>query len=134
MHMRSLPQRRTSMLKQVARSFFGALTLFVVLAGSSAFAANVLHPARGPALRHEGNRREVIRGVDHKRGVRLHRRFSRKTAVVASTVLLGDTDVEPQSDFLAAGRAEAFSLRANVSGIARTVHIYIDTANAARSV
>jgi hypothetical protein len=122
------------MLKLIARCLFGTVTLFVVFAGSSALAANVIRPATGRAVLPASHARKLARSIHDKRGAIVHSGGSHDQAVAASTVLLGEDAVEPQSDFLAAGRAEAFSLQAGASGVARTVHIYIDTANAAQTL
>jgi hypothetical protein len=47
-------------------------------------------------------------------------------------VLLGDTAVESQHASLVAGKAEAFRLRADKSGLAAAVHVYVDARTSAR--
>ncbi len=121
------------MLKQLTRSFVAAVALFVVFAGSSALGARSTRPATRRAWAYASHTGKAARRTHQKPGVVVHRKTSRKAAA-ASSVLLGDDVVESQSDFLAAGRAEAFSLRAGASGIARTVHVYIGAANAATTV
>jgi hypothetical protein len=120
-------------LKQLARSFVTALTLLVAFAGSSALAVASIRPATTRAHGSAGGVARAARRVHHKPGVQIHQR-GRNTAVAASTVLLGDDAVESQADFLAAGRAEAFELRAETSGLARAVHLYIGAGSAASTV
>jgi hypothetical protein len=121
------------MLKQLTRSFVAAVALFVVFAGSSALGARSTRPATRRARAYASHTGRAARRIHQKPGVVVHHRTSRKAAA-ASSVLLGDDIVESQSDFLAAGRAEAFSLRAGASGVARTVHVYIGAANAATTL
>jgi hypothetical protein len=120
------------MFKQCTRSFFTAV-LLVVLAGSSALAATSIRPATARAQLSSSALARTARRARRKPGTVIHQRKSHK-AVAASTVLLGDDVVESQSDFLAAGRAEAFELRAETSGLARAVHVYIGSGNAASTV
>jgi hypothetical protein len=122
------------MITRCARSFFTAVTLLAVLAGSSALAANSIRHATTRAQLSTGAMATAARRIHRKPGVVVHQRRSRNKAVAASTVLLGDAVVESQSDFLAAGRAEAFELRAEASGLARAVHVYIGGGNAASTV
>ena len=49
-------------------------------------------------------------------------------------VLLGENTVLSQQDYLSAGQAEAFSLRAMASGVTGAIHLYIDLHNRARTV
>ncbi len=49
-------------------------------------------------------------------------------------VILGDEALQPQRDFLTAGKSEAFRLRAHASGLAADARIYIDRKSTARTV
>ena len=59
-------------------------------------------------------------------------RLRAKEHADAAGLLLGDTAVESQYDFLRAGEAEAFRLRAQGSGRADTVHVFVSAKDSAR--
>jgi hypothetical protein len=122
------------MFTRCARSLFTTVTLLVVLAGSSALAASSMRRATTRAQTSASDVARIARRIHRKPGVAVRQGRSRNKAVTASTVLLGDAVVESQADFLAAGRAEAFELRAETSGLARAVHLYIGANNAATTV
>ena len=80
------------------------------------------------------SRRDHHRRLAVKRGAVVHYGGHHRAAVVSTTMLLGDNAVEWQSDLLPAGQAEAFRLRAQESGLASIVHLYISAGNAAGTV
>ncbi len=109
-----------------------AIISLLLLATSSAHAARDLHPARVHAGR-DAHRRPAPGRVGKKRAAN---RSGTNVEVNSqpAAVLLGDRGLEPQSDTLSAGRAEAFRFRALASGLADTVHAYVGRANVASTV
>jgi len=144
------------MVKQLTRTFVTAAALLSLFATSSAFGAHGTPPARTLAALHASHPRKAARRrtrhkpraavhrarhrrgtayrVRHKPGTVVHSARSHQPDVWSTNVLLGDREVESQSDSLAAGQAEAFRLHASASGLARLVHLYISSANTAGTV
>lgn len=87
---------------------------------------------------HQGARRTGHHGArktGHHSGRKhptvLHPPISHRASVLVPTLLLGDSALESQSDWLRPGQAEAFRLVASTTGLTGAVHIYIDKGNAA---
>jgi hypothetical protein len=116
------------MLEQFTRTLLATILLLLMLAFAvpSAFAARDSHAA---IFRARGHRHMT---VHHKRrAVRLQ---TRMTADVSSTVLLGESTLESNPDYVDAGQAEVFRLQAGASDVAGSAHVYVDSRNAARTL
>jgi hypothetical protein len=83
---------------------------------------STVHHRRHPHHRRSGNAPAIVRKADTT------------TSTATSTVLLGDQAVESNPDSLSGGQAEAFPFPARASGIARGVHVYIDSFNTATTL
>jgi hypothetical protein len=124
------------MLKFSSRWIRMAFVLTLLLAGSSAFAANRLRS--GSHVAHHRNARR--QGRKHKHASRHRRRVivarTRSGAALASagTILIGSEAVYGNRDSLAAGTAEAFPFTASASGSATSIHVYVDTGSSATKV
>ncbi|HEY4823677.1 MAG TPA: hypothetical protein VIH49_01415, partial [Solirubrobacteraceae bacterium] len=109
-----------------------AIVALLLLATSSAYAARDPHPARAhagrDAHRHPASGRAEKKRAANRSGT--HVEVNSRPAAM----LLGDRALEPQSDTLSAGRAEAFRFGALASGLADTTHVYVGRANAASTV
>jgi hypothetical protein len=122
------------MPKQLTRS----LSLMPVLAAlalapSSALAAQHTHAASRHA-RPAGERRVARARARRERVAAEDRTVAPVTSVEPATVLLGDRTIESHYDALPPGQAAAFRFRAVASGLTRTAHVYVGTANAASTL
>ncbi len=136
-----MPKLPSHRLKSVpGGAHFAAASLLLVacallLATSSALGA---HRLRDETARASGRHSERHPGAAHRR--RPHQRSGGGSAIVrkadttTSTALLGDEAIESNRDSLSGGQAEAFPFPAHASGIARGVHVYIDSANTATTL
>ena len=123
------------MLKQLTRSLSLTPVLAVLaLAPSSALAAQHTHAARGHARTTAGERRIARARARRERVAAEDRAVTPATSAEPATTLLGERTVESRYDALPAGQAAAFRLRAAASGLTRTVHVYVGTANAASTL
>ena len=134
------------MVPHVKRALYISTLILVLLGGASALGAGALQQPVGQSAKHGDKRRHRnhlkrhhrahlrrhhrAHRLRHKPGAVIHRPRFRSEAN-ATAVLLGDTVVEWQHDFLPAGQAEAFQLTAPSSGLAGAVHVYIDSGSAA---
>ncbi len=106
-------------------------TLLITLAVvTTALGAVLPHTAQ---VRPAGRTEHRGRHAQHKPGTVVHRPSVRSTAGAAS-MLVGDALVEWRYDFLAAGQAEAFELKAGASGVARSIHVYVAPGSTARTL
>jgi len=124
------------MVPHVKRALYISTLILVLLGGASALGADAFQQPIGQSAQHGKRRHRAHLGhhrahhFRHKPGAVIHRSRFRSTAD-ATAVLLGDTVVEWQYDFLPAGQAEAFQLTAPRSGLAGAVHVYISSGSAA---
>jgi hypothetical protein len=119
------------MVPHVKRALYISTLILVLLGGASALGADAFQQPVGRAAKHGKQRHRRHRAhLGHKPGAVIHRSRFRSTAH-ATSVLLGNTVVELQHDFLPAGQAEAFQLTAPSSGLAGAVHVYISSGSAA---
>ena len=98
------------MLKQVQRSFITAIFLLSLFTGSSALAAHRVRPAK-PRAEHVRRHRAKAPRKTHKKGTSVRGAALALTQTNSEPVLLGDSAVESQHDFLAGGTAEVFRFR-----------------------
>ena len=117
------------MLKHLKRSLYAAIVLTPLLQFSVALGAQATGRAEPAATQQGGH--HVRTG--HKPGAVVHRGKVHSVAA-ATAVLLGDTAVEWQYDSLAAGEAEAFRSRADASGLAGAVNVYVDARTSASAL
>ena len=115
------------------RSVHTAIGLLLALPASSALGAPSAAHAVAGAEQGSGHHRGTHPGLKHKPGAVVHRGRSQSVAG-ATAVLAGDTAVEWQYDSLAAGDAEAFLLKADTSGLADAVHVYVGANNASATL
>jgi hypothetical protein len=121
------------MFRRFMHSLLTALALLLACVPSSTLGASPSTARADGGASHRP--RAVGRVHRHKRGAVVHGSRSPATAIGSTTtMLLGDNAAEPQYDLLAAGRAEAFRLRAGASGLVGFAHLYISGANAASTV
>jgi hypothetical protein len=134
---------QSSALKLFACSLLAATVLLLLFAAASALGTQGLHPATARAARHMDHRRhaghrahrkQVGRRARHRRRTAVHSVESRRADVASANVLLGDTAVESHTGSLLAGHAEAFRVQASATGLARTVYVYMSSANTAGTV
>ncbi len=122
------------MFERIARSFFAAFVLLLVLAQSPALGAYRAHFATTGVGHRVSHRHKAARRMRHKTGAVVHGFRTGGEPVGSATVLLGNDAVESQYDSLPAGRAEAFRFHASASGVASLAHIYMSAGNAASAV
>ena len=127
------------MVKQVACTFVAAVVLSLPFPVVSAFGAHAGHRRRAHVTHrarhtHKAVRHKTRRRRHHKPGAAVRGGGPRVADIMSAAVLLGDNWVEPQSDALHSGEAEAFDLRAGATGVARLAHVYLGVANTASTV
>ena len=91
------------------------------------------HGARRAGYTRTGHRRKVTHRVHRKKHITKRSRAP-KPALRPAGILLGDSAVEAQHVFAAAGRSRAFRFRATASGPVGQAHVYIDSGNTASSL
>jgi hypothetical protein len=112
------------MLNHLKRNLQLTVVLLVLLPATSALGAYGVGRPGAHVVQRGVRHGRPSRKPGHKPGAVVHR-AGRRTVANATGVLLGDVAVEWQYDFLPAGQAEAFRLRAGASGLASAVHMFV---------
>jgi hypothetical protein len=124
------------MFKYFRRSYHLVIAIALLLASSSALAAQGLHDAKARASHHHGarHRNKTSKAQSQPATGVPQGQTQQQVYASASQVLLGDDAVEPQSGNLRSGQAEAFRFRASSSGMAGDALVYLSDGSTVNTV
>ncbi|HST54961.1 MAG TPA: choice-of-anchor Q domain-containing protein [Solirubrobacteraceae bacterium] len=116
----------------------------MLCAASPALGARALHNANAPqhgakgSSRHHKTAHHQKKHKKHAKKTHKHTTSkqlkSRKALLTPPGLLMGDSAVEAQADYVSGGQSEAFRLQAGKSGAVGAIHLYVDARSTAKTV